>query len=911
MSEKVPCIFYYGFGNVRTNDMGVDLSEFQCAEVELSSPKGWTIEAVNDWLTKVFGLDPEAYTVSVHALWTNSTSKIHWYLKPVDRTSKWVGWLKGCERRGNRPVALVLPKVKGGEIGLSNSVSHGGSGGFESGQSSQAHETEQTSEAPGGDDNSGEADGDEENGHMQNQMEEEDTSGESGSDQSDGSDEENSVEEVPILESWNQDFSNAMTVNDGHDSAWEYHQNNVEKGSRYPSKRHLQEAIVNWAMQTKREFKTKVSSQKVLTMECIDSNCPGRVHGYKPMWETTWKVSDVVSHTCVLTSVPQEHRNLSAPLLARLFYTEIVEGAALKIKAIQLKAKARYEYNISYGKAWRAKQKVLEMRFGTFGDAYDCVVRLLQTLQARNPGTYINIQDFYMPEFPTLRVLHRVFFSFGVCVEAFRHCRPVLCVDGTFLTGMYKGQILTAIGQDGNNQIVPLAFAFVESENTESWAWFFRQLKIGIVKDTPNVCVLHDRHAGILNAIKILKQPGPEEETPWIDMQSRWCMRHLGANFYSQFRSKSLMNLFKKLCKQNQQRKYDKLWAHLQKFTEQQVKQRKAAQRERVRAHAEAVAAQIATGPPPVEEEPQGLCDLPGFDNPGTERRVGRRIRNFEQWIEHEPVERWSLLHDTHGARYGVMTTNLAESYNFVLRGNRALPLTAIVEGILLGTVNYFRDRRELAVNHIMSNPNTPYCSKIMKYIADKMNKAQTFSVVRIGNQERRFEVRLPTDKFGCGNELRTHDVIIGNEAWPTCECTCNKPKLLHLPCSHVLAACGMLGLEHISFVSPYYLKEAVLNTWTGELQGFRSAGNFNSVNPGERRYIPDPMLLRTGRGRRQSRRIRNDMDESEAGGPTRQCFLCSAFGHWDTHCPTFGTGGATARGRGTRGRRGGGRGTN
>ena len=87
--------------------------------------------------------------------------------------------------------------------------------------------------------------------------------------------------------------------------------------------------------------------------------------------------------------------------------------------------------------------------------------------------------------------------------------------------------------------------------------------------------------------------------------------------------------------------------------------------------------------------------------------------------------------------------------------------------------------------------------------------------------KEMRFEVRLPTDKFGVGNDLRTHDVEIGNEAWPTCQCTCNKPKLIHLPCSHVLAACRMLGLEHKSFVSPYYLKEAVLNTWAGELHGF------------------------------------------------------------------------------------------
>ena len=239
------------------------------------------------------------------------------------------------------------------------------------------------------------------------------------------------------------------------------------------------------------------------------------------------------------------------------------------------------------------------------------------------------------------------------------------------------------------------------------------------------------------------------------------------------------MNIFKKLCRQNQQWKYDTCRDYLDKFTKKHVIERRAARDARVAAHVAAVAAQMAEGPAPVEDEPVGLCDLPGFDPPGTRRRLGRQIKNFQQWIEHEPLERWSLLHDTHGARYGVMTTNLAETYNFVLRGNRALPLTAIVEGILHGTVKYFRERRQMAAVHMANNPNTPYCEKIMNYMNEKMEKGRSFNVTPMGNQEMRFEVRLPTDKFGCGNRLRTHSVTIRNEG---CECTCNKPKLLHLP---------------------------------------------------------------------------------------------------------------------------------
>ena len=37
-------------------------------------------------------------------------------------------------------------------------------------------------------------------------------------------------------------------------------------------------------------------------------------------------------------------------------------------------------------------------------------------------------------------------------------------------------------------------------------------------------------------------------------------MRHMAANFYERFKNKDMMNLFKRLCTQNQQRKFDALW---------------------------------------------------------------------------------------------------------------------------------------------------------------------------------------------------------------------------------------------------------------------------------------------------------------------------------------------------------------
>jgi hypothetical protein len=85
-----------------------------------------------------FGLNPEAYTVGVHALWSNSSTQIFWRLKPIERTSQWVHWLEACERRGTHPIALMLPEAK--EVN-----SQEGEGEFHPGKSSQSSDARDNS----------------------------------------------------------------------------------------------------------------------------------------------------------------------------------------------------------------------------------------------------------------------------------------------------------------------------------------------------------------------------------------------------------------------------------------------------------------------------------------------------------------------------------------------------------------------------------------------------------------------------------------------------------------------------------------------------------------------------------------------------------------------------------------------
>jgi len=194
-------------------------------------------------------------------------------------------------------------------------------------------------------------------------------------------------------------------------------------------------------------------------------------------WQDFWEVKKIVEHTCLLEQLEPQHRNLSAGFIANYTYPLIVDNASYEPKSIICAVEEEFKYKISYNKAYRAKQKALQMRWGTYEASYHNMPALLHTICLRNPGSYYDLKTYPCAQKPGKQVLQRSFLALGACIEAFPHCRPVICIDGTFFTGRYKGTILTAVAADGNRQLLPLAIAFVEKESGDTWYWFLQRVK--------------------------------------------------------------------------------------------------------------------------------------------------------------------------------------------------------------------------------------------------------------------------------------------------------------------------------------------------------------------------------------------------------------------------------------------------
>jgi hypothetical protein len=84
MSGLVRFVIHYRYGAVRSSDAGADLSDFEYYEVEFTDPQSMRIEEFKRMLMvfkrilMVFlGWDRKLYTVSLQALWSNSSSNIY------------------------------------------------------------------------------------------------------------------------------------------------------------------------------------------------------------------------------------------------------------------------------------------------------------------------------------------------------------------------------------------------------------------------------------------------------------------------------------------------------------------------------------------------------------------------------------------------------------------------------------------------------------------------------------------------------------------------------------------------------------------------------------------------------------------------------------------------------------------
>ncbi|KAL4021249.1 hypothetical protein IC575_020043 [Cucumis melo] len=158
-------------------------------------------------------------------------------------------------------------------------------------------------------------------------------------------------------------------------------------------------------------------------------------------------------------------------------------------------------------------------------------------------------------------------------------------------------------------------------------------------------------------------------------------------------------------------------------------------------------------------------------------------------------IARWSRVHCP-GRRYNMMTTNIAQSMNSILKEPRDLPIASFLENVRALLQRWFWERREECIK--VTSTLTKWAELV---IQKKQERALTMKVNPIDCYQ--FHVK----------DLDKEEVV----NLQTKECTCKEFQAEQLPCSHAIRKTDR-NINVYSLCANYYTNECLLVRMRGRL---------------------------------------------------------------------------------------------
>nr|KAJ0208438.1 hypothetical protein LSAT_V11C500283920 [Lactuca sativa] len=201
-----------------------------------------------------------------------------------------------------------------------------------------------------------------------------------------------------------------------------------------------------------------------------NKGCPFRLWATWMTNERSFQIKSLVdNHNC--SRVFKFGSIVSYKWIWNHFMIEILQKPKMSVRKLKAKVSKRFNLIASVGQCRNARRYAFKEIKCTLKEHYAKTWSYGEELRRTNPGSTVKMDVDVMPDGTTY------FSKFYVSLKGVKNgwiqgCRRVIGLDGCFLKGIYRGQLLAAVGWDANNHIYPLAWAVVTVESKETWKWF-------------------------------------------------------------------------------------------------------------------------------------------------------------------------------------------------------------------------------------------------------------------------------------------------------------------------------------------------------------------------------------------------------------------------------------------------------
>ncbi|KAL2244088.1 UNVERIFIED_CONTAM: hypothetical protein Sindi_0526800 [Sesamum indicum] len=306
---------------------------------------------------------------------------------------------------------------------------------------------------------------------------------------------------------------------------------NLVVGMKFQNAAQFRVALRDWCIRNGVDIEFLKNEAARVTAKCKVEGCEWRIHASPIQGGPTFQIKTMKDkHTCART---YENRLANASYLAKRIENAIRDNPTIPIQQLKNRIRSKCNVDVSRFKVMRAKKEALQRIRGDDAKQYELLWDYCETVRNCNPGSKLILKKLENSDPP---VFDRMYFSLHALKKGFMDgCRPIIGLDGCFLKTVYGGQLLVAVGRDGNDNMFPIAMAVTQVENRDTWGWFVSELldEIGGL-GTTKYSFISDRQKGLVEALKDLVP----------DAEHRFCLRHMYENFKVKFKSVELKEYF-------------------------------------------------------------------------------------------------------------------------------------------------------------------------------------------------------------------------------------------------------------------------------------------------------------------------------------------------------------------------------
>ncbi|XP_062088889.1 uncharacterized protein LOC133795455 [Humulus lupulus] len=246
-------------------------------------------------------------------------------------------------------------------------------------------------------------------------------------------------------------------------------------------------------------------------------------------------------------------------------------------------------------------------------------------------------------------------------------------------------------------------------------------------------------------------------------------------------------------------------------------------------------------------------------------RKIYPRVAKY---LENDvKFKKWSRAHFG-GNRYEVMTTNIVETVNNLMRKAREYPIIAMIDFIISTMGQWFLSRRREA--YVVTTPLTPKREEILRKRWDEVG-----SLITLQLNENEYNVM-------CGE----FDAIVNLRSK---SCTCKIFDIEKLPCVHAIAAAGKSQPQNIgeliySMCSKFYTSEYWLLAYAETIYHVPPNSQWTNIPEDVTaiQVIAPPKDKTKGRPK-----INRIPSQGEVSKRQYNCGACGQSGHNEQKCPS------------------------